>query len=91
LRSADTRGAQVKAAAGVKSRDAQVTVTQIPDGRGDHQKMQEGTTESRREEADRQVIERGEDDGMTVPQRVTSSVPGKGHPIPSQNGNGGRR
>jgi hypothetical protein len=41
----------------------------------------EETTDSRREDSDRQAIERGEDDGMIVPGRVTSSVHKRGHPF----------
>jgi hypothetical protein len=39
---------------------------EIPVGRNDSQKTLKETTDSRREEADRQAIERGEDDGMRV-------------------------
>ena len=37
-------------------------------------KTTEGTAESSQEEADRQAIERGEDDGMIVYQSVTSNA-----------------
>jgi hypothetical protein len=39
---------------------------EIPVGRDDNQKTLKGTREWRREEADRQAIERGEDEGMIV-------------------------
>jgi hypothetical protein len=39
---------------------------EIPVGRNDSQKTLKETTDSRREEADRQAIERGEDEGMRV-------------------------
>jgi hypothetical protein len=42
---------------------------EIPVGRDASQKTLKGTTESRREEADRQAIERGEDEGMIVHPR----------------------
>jgi hypothetical protein len=47
-----------------KSRMAGVPVKKTP----------EGIAESSQEEADRQAIERGEDDGMIVYQSVTSRV-----------------
>jgi hypothetical protein len=42
---------------------------ELPVGRDASQKTLKGTTESRREKADRQAIERGEDDGMIVHPR----------------------
>ncbi|MDH3596752.1 MAG: hypothetical protein OEU09_11155 [Rhodospirillales bacterium] len=41
-------------------------LAEIPVGRNGSQKTLKGTRESRREEADRQAIERGEDEGMIV-------------------------
>jgi hypothetical protein len=69
-----TKRTQDKAASGGKSGDAHVTVTPIPDCGDASHKKQERATESRREEADRQAIERGEDDGMIFHQSVTSSA-----------------
>jgi len=42
---------------------------EAPVGRDASQKTLKGTTESRREKSDRQAIERGEDEGMTVHPR----------------------
>jgi len=44
---------------------------EFPVGRDDSQETLEGTKGSRREEADRQAIERGENEGMIVYQRQT--------------------
>jgi hypothetical protein len=41
-------------------------LAEIPVGRDGSQKTLKGTREARREEADRQAIERGEDEGMIV-------------------------
>jgi cell division protease FtsH len=47
----------------------------IPIGRDASQKTLKGTTESRREEADRQAIERAEDEGMIVHPGETIAIP----------------
>jgi hypothetical protein len=59
---------------GDKSRNTRVAETEIPDSQHAVQTKPEGATESRREEADRQAIERGEDDGMIVHQSATTSA-----------------
>ena len=43
------------------------TPTESPAGREPRQVTPEGTTESRQDEADRQAVEQGEDEGMIVP------------------------
>ena len=63
-----------KAGPGDKSRDAPAAELEIPVGRDTSEKTLKVTTESSREDADRQAIERGEDDGMIVHQSATSSA-----------------
>ena len=57
-----------------KSRDAPAAEVEIPVGRDTSEKTLKVATESSREDADRQDIERGEDDGMIVHQSATSSA-----------------
>ena len=59
---------------GDKSKHARAAEIEVPVGRGANKTTLEVTTESRREEADRQAIERGEDDGMIVNQSAASSA-----------------
>jgi len=64
-----------KAGPGDKSKDAPAADVKIPVGRDASEKTLKVTTESSREDADRQaIIERGEDDGMIVHQSATSSA-----------------
>ena len=63
-----------KAGPGDKSKDAPAAEVEIPVGRDTSEKTLKVTTESSREDADRQDIERGEDDGMIVHQSATSSA-----------------
>ena len=63
-----------KAGPGDKSKDAPAAEVEIPVGRDTSEKTLKVTTESSREDADRQAIERGEDDGMIVHQSATSSA-----------------
>ena len=63
-----------KAGPGDKSKDAPAADVKIPVGRDASEKALKVTTESSREDADRQAIERGEDDGMIVHQSATSSA-----------------
>ena len=58
------QGAADNASQGDKSKPAPAAGSEIPVGRSVSQTALEGTPESRRKEADRQAIERGEDDGM---------------------------
>ena len=59
---------------GDKSKRVQATDIAVPLGRDTGNTTLEVTTGSRREDADRQAIERGEDDGMSVHQSATSSA-----------------
>jgi len=63
-----------KAGPGDNSGDAPAAEVKIPVGRDTSEKTLKVTTESSREDADRQAIERGEDDGMIVHQSATSSA-----------------
>ena len=58
--------------------DAYTTVTSVQDCDDVSQETQKETTESRLEVADRQAIERGEDEGMRVDQSVASSAYNRG-------------
>ena len=57
-----------------KSKDAPAAEVGIPVGRDTSEKTLKVTTESSREDADGQAIERGEDDGMIVHHSATSSA-----------------
>ena len=59
---------------GENSKRAHATEIAVPVGRDTSKTTLEVTTKSRPEEADRQAIERGEDDGMIVNQSVASSA-----------------
>jgi hypothetical protein len=59
---------------GDKSKRVQAAEIVVLVGRDTSKTALEVTTESRREEADRQAIERSEDDGMIVNQSVASSA-----------------
>jgi len=59
---------------GDKSKYARAADIEVPVGRDTSNTTPEVTTESRREEVDRQALERGEDDGMIVNQSVASSA-----------------
>jgi hypothetical protein len=59
---------------GDKSRHARAAEIEVPVGRHISKTTPGVTPESRREESDRQAIERGEDDGMIVKQSVASSA-----------------
>ena len=59
---------------GDKSKHARAAEIEVPVSRDISKGILEVTPESRREEADRQAIERGEDDGMIVNQSVASSA-----------------
>lgn len=63
--------AQGKASPGDKSRAAPAAVRDRLVGRDASQKTLKETTESRRQEADRQAIERCESEGMRYPARAT--------------------
>lgn len=63
-----------KAGPGDKSKDAPAADVKIRVGRDTSEKALKVTTESSREDADRQAIERGEDDGVIVHQSATSSA-----------------
>ncbi|MEN8760891.1 MAG: hypothetical protein ABF290_00555 [Thiogranum sp.] len=63
-----------KAGPGDKFRDAPVAELELPVARDVSEKTPKVTTESSREDADRQAMERGEEDGMIVHQSATSSA-----------------
>ena len=58
------QGAPGKASPGDKTKNAPAAAREIPVDRDASQQTLKGTPESRREEDDRQAIERGEDEGM---------------------------
>jgi hypothetical protein len=60
------QGALEKTGHSDKSKDAPTTVTKFPIEQDARQKPLKGTTESCMDGADRQAIERGEDEGMIV-------------------------
>ena len=66
--------ASSKAGPGDNSKDASAAEVEFPVGRDASEKTLKVTTESSREDVDRQTIERGEDDRMIVHQSATSSV-----------------
>ena len=55
-------------------KDVPAADVKIPVGRDASEKALKVTTESSREDADRQAIERGEDDGVIVHKSATSSA-----------------
>ena len=63
-----------KAGPGDKSKDAPAAEVEIAVGRDTSEKTLKVTTGSSREDADRQAIERGEEDGMIIHQSATSSA-----------------
>jgi hypothetical protein len=73
-RSSSALDARDEAGPGDKNGDTRTVVTEIPDGRDASHQVPERTTESPPQEADRQAIERAEDEGMIVHQSVTSSA-----------------
>ena len=73
-KSSSAQRASSKAGAGDKSKDAPAAEVGIPAGPDASEKTLKVTTESSREDAGRQAIERGEDDGMIVHQSATSSA-----------------
>jgi len=66
-----------RAGPGDKSKDAPTAEVEIPVGGDTSEKTLKVTTESSREDTDRQAIERG-DDGMIVHQGATSSAHNRG-------------
>jgi hypothetical protein len=60
------KGRPDKTASGDESKDVPATATDAPDGRDARQNMTKRINEPRRDETDRQAIERGEDEGMRV-------------------------
>jgi hypothetical protein len=71
----DTQAPQGRSARDDKPRKTAVaTVTPIPDGCGASHNTPGNTAEPDREQADRQAIERCEDDGMIVHHSATSSA-----------------
>ena len=59
---------------GDKFKHARGSEIEAPVGGDTSKATLEATTDSHREEADRQAIERGEDDGMIVYQNITGSA-----------------
>jgi hypothetical protein len=63
MRFSRVQGARYKAGSG----ETPAALTEARNGRDSSQETPERTTQSRRDESDRQAIERGEDEGMMVP------------------------
>lgn len=78
MRFSQVQGAQYKGGTGEKPGDKSAALAEVRDGCDSGQKTPEGTAPARRDESDRQAIERGEDEGMMVPHSMNPGLHKKG-------------